>query len=467
MSDLKGNELNSEYIPDESKRCPKCGASEVKINVKTGKLRCDFCRFVFEDEKFTDNLHLDELVNLDEISYGRTDTKAAFGDNFRTIKCTGCGSLVTINASEATHSRCHWCRTRLSIDNSIDSGLVPDMILPFVVSKEEARKNINAFLSKRSFFAKKEFKDELNLDNIYGVYLPYILVDFNEHVSFSGTGERTISVSGDKEKVYTVEQYHVEREFDLLVDDYLIESNTENLNLVNNKKSTNILNSLLPFDTENSVKFSSNYLIGFSTERRDLDSKEIGKKIEDQLQDINKGAVLNSISQYKRGVAWDNEDYEVKGKKYLATYLPFWIYGYKDRRTNYLHYIGVNGRSKKTNGNVPVDKGKLGFVGLFITILLLMLAMNISDDIKVHAFSIMLGIFIWFKMYNFHTNIDSRFRYEFQSKTKLLNLRKKDTFIRKYTTKDSSYLRANHMSFKGSQIDGFTAIKKFGASFMN
>lgn len=29
-------------------KCPKCGATEISLNVSTGKLRCNFCRHEFE-----------------------------------------------------------------------------------------------------------------------------------------------------------------------------------------------------------------------------------------------------------------------------------------------------------------------------------------------------------------------------------------------------------------------------------
>ena len=32
-------------------KCPKCGATEITLNERTGKLRCDFCRFEFEPKK--------------------------------------------------------------------------------------------------------------------------------------------------------------------------------------------------------------------------------------------------------------------------------------------------------------------------------------------------------------------------------------------------------------------------------
>ena len=36
---------------DGQNKCPKCGATDISLNTKNGKLRCNFCRHEFEPEK--------------------------------------------------------------------------------------------------------------------------------------------------------------------------------------------------------------------------------------------------------------------------------------------------------------------------------------------------------------------------------------------------------------------------------
>ena len=42
-------------------RCPKCGATDVSLNQKTGKLRCNFCRAEFEGKKVNTDGGIDTL----------------------------------------------------------------------------------------------------------------------------------------------------------------------------------------------------------------------------------------------------------------------------------------------------------------------------------------------------------------------------------------------------------------------
>jgi len=36
---------------DGQNKCPKCGATDISLNVNNGMLRCNFCRHEFEPEK--------------------------------------------------------------------------------------------------------------------------------------------------------------------------------------------------------------------------------------------------------------------------------------------------------------------------------------------------------------------------------------------------------------------------------
>ena len=43
-----------------------------------------------------------------------------------TFKCTGCGAEVVIDTNHSTQARCHWCRNKLSMNQQVPNGAVPD-----------------------------------------------------------------------------------------------------------------------------------------------------------------------------------------------------------------------------------------------------------------------------------------------------------------------------------------------------
>ena len=243
-------------------KCPKCGATDISLNANTGRLRCNYCRYEFEPQK-VEGLEVDITKLEGEIIGSGTLDIEDDVNNMITLKCSSCGAEVVIDTNETTQKRCHWCRNYLSINEQIPNGAVPDVVLPFKLKKEEAKNKIEEFVGKRKFFAHPKFKEEFTTENIMGVYLPYMVVDVNSHAYLSGQGEheiRSYTVGNDdnKETKYDADLYNVVREFDLTIEGLTIESSSDKLNK-NSNKTNNIINSIMPFDIENCVKYNSNF----------------------------------------------------------------------------------------------------------------------------------------------------------------------------------------------------------------
>ena len=156
---------------DGQNKCPKCGATDISINVETGRLRCNFCRHEFEPikvEGFTD-----DFSNLKGkiIGSGAANIVEA-ANSILTFKCSSCGAEVVIDTDDELQARCHWCRNTLSVNQQIPNGAVPDVVLPFAITKDVARIEIEKFVKKRNFYANPKFKKEFTTENIMGVYFP-------------------------------------------------------------------------------------------------------------------------------------------------------------------------------------------------------------------------------------------------------------------------------------------------------
>ena len=206
-------------------KCPKCGATDISVNSKTGKLRCNFCRHEFEPEKL-EGMETDLTKLSGQIIGSGAQNIIADTKDVLTFKCSSCGAEVVIDTSSSMTARCHWCRNTLSVNEQIPNGSVPDVVLPFSVTKDDAKTEIEKFVGKRKFFAHPKFRLEFTTNNIMGVYFPYMLVDVNAHASFSGEGEHelrsyTVGSDDNKETRYDAELYHVERDFDIVIDGYL------------------------------------------------------------------------------------------------------------------------------------------------------------------------------------------------------------------------------------------------------
>lgn len=420
-------------------KCPKCGSTDIQTNSRTGKLRCSFCRHEFEPQLLETE---DDVSSLEGVTMGSgAQDRAADANDVITLKCESCGAEVVIDTASANQARCHWCRNMLSINHQVPNGAVPDAVLPFGVSKDDARAEIERFVGKRKFFAHPTFTREFTTRNICGVYFPYMIVDINAHDHLSGTGEvliRKYSVKrGDSSETrYDADAYHVERDFDIAINDLTVEASVDKLNVSSSEKTTNIINSIMPFDTKNCVRYNANYLRGYTSEKRDVDVNNVRPLVATQAQDIARIAANETLARYDRGIAWAGEAFDIKGESWLAAYLPVWLYSYLQVKGNkkLLHYVAVNARTKETMGSVPIDMTKLWIVSIAIEFFGLILALFLGSsmvgwDKKERWLLLLPGVVFFAIMYMRYRNSGARHTYEKETERSLSNVLAADEFI--------------------------------------
>ena len=353
-------------LKDGLNRCPKCGATEIRHKTGSDLLVCQYCRHEWLGERVEEQFGFGEGIDQLQgtvMASGARDI-AADAASLISFKCTGCGAEVTVNTENAMTARCHWCRHVFGVNEQVANGAVPDAVLPFHIKKEDAVARIRLFVDKRRLFALKQFKEQFTPENVLGVYLPYMIVDGNTSVDVAGKAEiktrEYTQGSGDKKKTYyDADIYGVERHVDFTVDDLPLESSAMRGNLDTRSNTNNIINTILPFDTKNAVKWNASYLAGLSSEKRNLDVEKLRPRLEEALLSIGRSQVENSVQRYDRGVRWERERLSVHGTRWVAMYLPVWLYSYQQPGSGMVHYIAVNGRTGETMGSVPVQQWKL------------------------------------------------------------------------------------------------------------
>lgn len=420
---------------DGQNKCPKCGSTDISININNGHLRCNFCRYEFEPEKVV-GLETDISQLQGQVMGSGAQDIVADAKEILTFKCSSCGAEVVIDTASSAQARCHWCRNTLSINQQIPNGSIPDVVLPFSVKKEDAKIAIEKFVRKRKFFAHPKFKEEFTTDNIMGVYFPYMIVDVNAHSSLIGQGEHTVrrytKKHGDHhETYYDADLFDVEREFDVIIEGLTVESSSDKLDKDSTDKTTNVINAIMPFDIENSVKWNANYLKGYSSEKRDTNIEQLKSLVEVQSKDIARFAANETLEEYDRGVAWSNEQLLIKGQQWKAAYLPVWLYSYQQVKGNkkLLHYVAVNARTKETMGSVPIHMPKLFGISCLVEILGILAMLFI--DFEYNAIFLLAGFIYFFIMFARYRNNNARHKHEIETKKKIENLREVDKFVRR------------------------------------
>ncbi len=426
-------------------KCPKCGATDISLNSKTGKLRCNFCRHEFEPIKL-DTMEKDISKLKGKIIGSGASKINEDSKDILTLKCSSCSSEVVVDTSKALTSRCHWCRNTLSINEQIPNGSVPDAVLPFKITKAEARSEIENFVFKRKFFANSNFKNEFTTENIMGVYLPYMIVDVNSHAKLVGQGEHevrsyTVDAGNRKETLYDADLYDVKREFDLTIEGLTVESSKDKLNKSSDSRTNNIINAIMPFDTENCLEWNANYLKDYTSEKRDTNIADLENLVNVQARDIAKFSANKSVEFYNRGVRWDSQNLDVIGEQWKSAYLPVWLYSYYEKDKNILHYVCVNARTKKTMGSVPINKAKLFMISFLVEIIGIILMLFLKNDESNWPYIFLVsGFLYYFIIYNRYRNSSARYKYETETKINMTNLIKSDNLVKHETKLSNSHM---------------------------
>lgn len=338
-------------------RCTSCGASETHADGHW--LVCAYCRHRWIPQ--TDDapwLKGDDIAGL----VGTTvHDGAAAGDaeSLMSVECSGCGATVGINTAVELSAQCHWCRHTLSLSNPVGNGAVPDAILPFYVSREDAQVRMWHYVNAKSEFCPPAFNQDFARYQIYPVYLPYFVVDGNVTVRLDGEGQRVVRVvRHEKSTTYYSDLYRVMREADLAVDDLAIEARSTRTKMYEAVSTSNIINAIQPFDVKNAVAFDARYIgKGVSFEPRDTQVDQAMSTAAAHYATMTRGYVEQTLGFYGAGVRWDAEQVAIKGTRWVSMLLPVWLYGYEEQTPTgpMMHYIAVNGRTGEVQGSVPVD----------------------------------------------------------------------------------------------------------------
>ena len=95
-------------------------------------------------------------------------------DKCRKYNCPNCGALVVLDTTEAT-ANCDFCGTKMVNSEFMSSDSFPELIIPFKITLEEAKEELNKWLKENS--SRKEAQQlQSRVAELKGYYLPYQVV---------------------------------------------------------------------------------------------------------------------------------------------------------------------------------------------------------------------------------------------------------------------------------------------------
>lgn len=346
--------MSDEFLEEEQQRaatktakCPSCGA-ELVYDPATGKLKCPYCGTEEEIEtKLSAEIDLENLF-IQRAHTWSTETKA--------FRCVNCGAQTVISKKEISKC-CAYCGASNIIESDEMSGMRPDAVLPFILTKEDAGVRATAW-AKKKFFAPRKFKQSLSPENINGNYNPAFTFDANAHCKYSGRLGKyyyeTRTVNGKQQQVRKIRYFNISGLYDAFFDDVLIQAS--------DKIEQKTLDKIQPFDTNFSQEYSPNYLYGFSATQYTRDGKTCWNSAKNVMYARAKNQIL---SKYTYDVVDCFEmEIDFRNVTYKYVLLPLYIghFSFKEKLYNFF----VNGRNGNATGKVPISPVKVGIVVLAV-----------------------------------------------------------------------------------------------------
>ncbi len=336
-------------------KCPCCGGA-VEFESSIQKMKCPYCDTEFEMDALKD---FDTILNEekhDEMSWDMSE-KSTFSEEEKDISvytCNSCGGEIVSDTTVVATS-CPYCDSPVVLSKGIAGDLKPDYVIPFKLSKEDAKKGfLNHLKGKR--LLPKVFKDENHIDEIKSLYVPFWLFDSDVDANALYKATRVRSWSSGNYRYTETNYYAVSREGNMTFELVPVDGSK--------KMPNNLMESIEPYNFAEAVDFQTAYLSGYLADRYDVESDECIIRANERIKNSSEKMLRDTVTGYttvipqKNNVSLSNQD-----SKY-ALY-PVWILNTTYKGEKYI--FAMNGQTGKFVGNLPIDWGAFWrwFLGLF------------------------------------------------------------------------------------------------------
>jgi hypothetical protein len=337
--------------------CPSCGG-DCEFDPKTGGLTCPYCG---RHEAIPQSA--DQVVETSYEDYlkPRPGQLATLAPDALEVKCDGCGASITFKPPEVS-TNCPFCgRHRVAQAKSPDPIVAPQAVLPFALTKEQARDSVRRWMAAL-WFAPDALKQMARDQGLAGVYLPFWTFD----------AHTTSFYRGQRGSYYYVEERYVENgetkvrqvrqtqwdpasgQVALWHDDVTVPATTS--------VPRNRLDALEPWDFPKLAPYDPAYLAGFAAQRYQLELPDGFAQARTIMDSRVRDEVERDIGGDEQRV--DSVDTSYAGVTFKHLLLPVYLgaYGFGAK----IYQVLVNARTGEVQGDRPYSVWKILFAILLV-----------------------------------------------------------------------------------------------------
>jgi DNA-directed RNA polymerase subunit M/transcription elongation factor TFIIS len=341
--------------------CENCG-SHLVYSPTSQDLLCRNCGHHYPVDTSHEQIHeYDFKEAVQELA--RLRREAPKTSEIAIIQCPSCGAEFSFNDNEHAGD-CPYCATPVIAGTAHARFIVPRSLLPFLIEQKQAIEIYDKWIGSR-WFAPSALKNHSKRDDkLVGIFLPYWTYD--SQTSNNYRGQRGITyydrqvystvVNGRRvQRVRTVARIRwtpVAGRVNLHFDDVLIGA-TKTL-------PRTIINHLQPWDLDNLVPYSEEYISGFRSEIYQVTVDQGFLQAENIMETKIHQSVRYDIGGDHQRISAVNTQHQDTTFKHVL--LPVWSAAFKYRNKTYRYVI--NGRNGTIQGERPYSFIKIGLAVL-------------------------------------------------------------------------------------------------------
>ena len=369
-------------------KCPNCGG-ELIFDPATQKYKCEYCNSLFTQEELDamKPMQGEEPEAAAQEQAANSAAGAAAGEKAETgqtvgeqerepegeavyYSCPSCGAEIVTDATTAA-TFCYYCHNPVVLGKRLEGSYLPNKIIPFEVSREDAEKRFLDFVSKKKYVP-KAFFNKKQIESMTGVYFPYWVYDVELEGKMQGDA-RSVRMWTTGNTQYTETKYYaVEREGDVSLR-YLTENALK-------KANVKLTSGVMPYAYDKMKDFHMGYLSGFLAERRDIEQNAVQGKMQHTMRESAEKLMRDTINGYS-SVSVKNTFFAPKKEIWSYVLLPVWTITYKGRDGK-VYYYSMNGQNGNICGDLPVDRPRLALT-------------SILTALGILVFGLLGGYFLW------------------------------------------------------------------------
>ena len=343
-------------------KCPCCGAG-LLFRGDSQQLTCEYCDNSFDLETVRAFNASESQETFEEFQWDQEPSERwsdAEESRLNVFICPSCGGEIMTEETTAA-SFCPYCDNPTIMPGRLSGGLKPDAIIPFRMSKEDAKEAFRK-LCKGKPLLPGMFTQEQRIEKITGIYVPFWLYDCCGN--FDGNYNATrIHTWADANYNYTrTEHFLLKRG---------ARADFQGIPMDGSSKMDNtLMESIEPFDYSQLQNFDMAFLSGYLADKYDVPSDQGKQRVKERVENAFDAQLQSSFLGYSTVVPTSCQ-LKIDHSKARYALMPVWILNTRYRGK--LYTFAMNGQTGRMTGSFPISPQKcaIWFGGIFAGVTLL------------------------------------------------------------------------------------------------